>query len=150
MKPRTSRQRALRAAHAVALGGALGSLAGCANKSTPDGPESPPETGESAQPISEGSATPEIVLDATTRPTRVDGATRQPTAAELELAGSGDAEVPPCSAESDGICPIETCDRNTDYDCCVGYDVREHCQFDPRHGCICAVEGPFAPPAFTA
>lgn len=146
------RVRALRAARAVTLAGALqlSGQAGCGGGTEVHAPSSPAETEErelegvapagTVRPV-EGQAdepVAPIVIPDDARITPVD-----PAGSAAERAGES------CSKELDGFCP-EGCDRNTDADCCEADDEAggTWCSFSPDWGCSCAIEGPFAPPGF--
>lgn len=53
----------------------------------------------------------------------------------------------PCKEFEDNVCD-PSCTRDNDFDCCLdGALPGEFCSFDASFGCLCAIEGPFAPPS---
>ncbi|MCB9520673.1 MAG: hypothetical protein H6699_07350 [Myxococcales bacterium] len=127
-----ARARALHASAAVTM---CGSLAACGGSSAPPSLEL------------NSTADRDLFLEAPSeehppRVTRVGDAPLPAVDTQVELGAEG------CSATADGVCP-EGCNRSDDADCCESADLGDGswCRFDPRYGCSCAVEGPFAPPA---
>lgn len=166
--PRSSKSRAsaLRAARAVAIGGAVAAIGSCGGRQDDvetDAPaggapvdEGSPTGGE---PAAEGSGERRVV-----RP--VDGTVGEveafpiggapPRAVELDAearagSGEGSGDATSCSKSPDELCP-DGCDRESDADrCAEGSQGRGiWCFYDPTAGCVCAIEGPFAPPSFGA
>ena len=126
-----SRNRALRAIRAVTFGGL--SLTAVACGTTPG-----------TLPTGDIGADTGTDAAADTRTdTLTDTVTRDVIVPDVRV----DVE-PGCSGVSDDLCPA-SCTQYNDIDCCEGDEAEwEWCSFDAEWGCQCAVEGPFAPPAF--
>lgn len=123
-----SRLRALRAAAAVAFGGALSM--GCGSTAVEDPrPDAGGDAGGDVAPDAPAPDAPAPDVPPDVRPPDVG---------------------PTCSDEADGVCPPGCTDQN-DRDCCEGQSTQySGCTYNPGGGCGCWVEGPFAPPTMRA
>lgn len=145
------RQKAIRAARAVTLGGVL-LASGCAPAQSQDNAAEPvhPPTEASDQESQPETPAPTSSPSTEIEEPTTDGSTAPATD------GSGATVIPPipeepleirCRTVRDNICP-SGCSIDEDVDCC-----REHhpeWEYDSVCGCGgngCAIEGPFAPPS---
>ena len=139
MKTTSARTRALRAAAAVTLTGAV--LA-CGGSQSADDDATETET---TQPATvEGSGAEPTSLPGVVVTDPVDEPTSLPGVVVDTLVPS--IEVLECKDQADGVCPAG-CSQMNDADCC---EMDGWCSYDPSYGCGCAVEGPFAPPSLDA
>ena len=141
----TSRRRAaLRAASAVTLG-ALSTTSCAGNRATD---ASAPTSAEPAPTEPETVAQSERTLVPLPPPEAPEPREVQlPAATQVQLDAGTHAA---CSPTSDGVCP-EGCTIETDFDCCEAPSTGGMwCNYDPKWGCMCAVEGPFSAPRFAA
>lgn len=139
MTDNASRRRAIHATRAVTLGGFALAATACGTT-----PEPLPDTGEDVANDTAVDTAPDTgpdVVEDTAPDTMVPDTNVPDTFIDVGL------EI--CNVEeADGVCPAD-CDSETDIDCCYDWGGGpDWCDYSPEWGCSCAVEGPFAPPAF--